>query len=116
DRAHPRHRTRSPDAHVLRPTMGKLCLRNDAETLRLPLVSLGGEVRAGGTPHSHLVGRTHAVRRVPLPLARRSLTMPRIHLSRRTVVQGAGSVAIALPWLEAMGSLSVARAATFAKR
>lgn len=42
--------------------------------------------------------------------------MPRIHLSRRTVLQGAGSIAIALPWLEAMGSSSVARAATFAKR
>ena len=30
--------------------------------------------------------------------------MTRFKLSRRTVIRGAGTVAIALPWLEAMGS------------
>lgn len=42
--------------------------------------------------------------------------MTRLHLPRRTVLRGAGTLAIALPWLEAMGTPSVARAATFAKR
>jgi hypothetical protein len=35
----------------------------------------------------------------------------RRRLSRRAMLRGAGSVAIALPWLEAMGDPPVARAA-----
>jgi hypothetical protein len=37
--------------------------------------------------------------------------MSRVRLSRRAVLRGAGSVAIALPWLEAMGSARSAQAA-----
>lgn len=42
--------------------------------------------------------------------------MTRLHLSRRAVLKGAGTLAIALPWLEVMGTPRLARAATFAKR
>ncbi|MFL5304479.1 MAG: hypothetical protein ACJ8F1_04670 [Polyangia bacterium] len=38
--------------------------------------------------------------------------MSRFKLDRRTVIKGAGTIAIALPWLEIMGRGSTARAQT----
>ena len=38
--------------------------------------------------------------------------MTRFKLDRRTVIKGAGSIAIALPWLETMGNGRRARAQT----
>ena len=40
--------------------------------------------------------------------------MTRFKLDRRTVIKGAGSIAIALPWLEIMGTGRKARAQTAA--
>ena len=47
----------------------------------------------------------HAERRLPLPPGcnRRHSAMTRFKLDRRTVIKGAGTIAIALPWLEVMG-------------
>src|SRR5688572_25457885 len=42
--------------------------------------------------------------------------MPSLRLSRRAMLRGAGSIAIALPWLEIMGPERSAHAATAAKR
>jgi hypothetical protein len=44
------------------------------------------------------------------------IVMKKLHLSRRAVLRGAGTIAIALPWLEIMGGGRVAQAANVAKR
>jgi Protein of unknown function (DUF1552) len=40
------------------------------------------------------------------------MVMPKFRLNRRALIKGAGSIAIALPWLEAMGPERTARGAT----
>lgn len=42
--------------------------------------------------------------------------MTRLRLPRRALLRGAGTIAIALPWLEVMGTPRLARAASFARK